>query len=1109
MPLEQIMFHPKPRVIALVLLLFLCLGVVYQLQTTLTYAAPSADRSIFADALATGWEDWSWDSTTNGANAAPVHSGTRSYAITYSTEWAGFYLRAMSAVSTAGYTHLRFFIHGGAAGGQQISLNINQDEAHTYAVTAPANTWQPVDVPLSALNSPATINDIIWQDATGGAQATYYLDDITLISSDTGTGGFPDKTVDRTLNFPGALSGVAIAPNGRLYVAAWRENRIYSWPNAQSAADPASSADLIFGDVANSRPLDPDGDCGPAATSATLLCGPESVAVDANNNLYVGDTYNHRVLIFLNPDTDASPTTADRVLGQEGSFTSHTPHKATTGGVSKGFEFARGVALAADGDLWAIDQFGYRALKFTDPINSDDAPDLVVGQANLATITKGSLNYPLGVAVDQAGNVYVADVEANRVVRFNTPAANQAAADRTYTDYAGANPFEGPTDVTIDANGNLYAAYNAMRRVGVFANPGTDTSGDYLFENVNYPHGMAFDANRNLYVALCNGTYPCNNAGKLLVFNAPTAAPTATPTATTAPVGPTATPTATSVGPTATPTATTVPSDITLSVNAQANRHPISDLIYGMHAVADESFAQEIGLPIRRWGGNNTTRYNWQIGATNHASDWYFHNNNTYDPVTMAAQNADQWVQRNQRTGTRSLITIPMIGYVAKDGNQATCAFPVSKYPGQDDVDDEDGFPNCGNGLKNGVPIQADPSDTSIPANASFIQQWITHLQQNAATNGPVEFYGLDNEPDIWFDTHRDVFPTGWKYDEFRDRTYTYAAAIKATDPNAKLLGPVVNGWTYYWYGAWDGQREDWTTPDDRNAHGGTPFVAWYLQQMKAYEEQNGVRLLDYLDLHYYPQNRDNEAAISLAPAGDAATQARRLRSTRSLWDPTYGDESWIADAGPEEGIIQLLPRMKAWVTENYPGTKLAISEYNWGGLESLNGALAQADVLGIFGREGLDLATMFDPAQGDPLQTTFPSSPGAFAFRLYRNYDGQGGRFGDTSVQASSSDQGKLSIYAAQRGADNALTLMIINKSGTALSAAATLAGFTPGATAHVFRYAQSDLTQIVRLADQPLSASGFTATFPANSITLLLLPAQGPSQPLDQKVYLPLVRR
>jgi hypothetical protein len=78
------------------------------------------------------------------------------------------------------------------------------------------------------------------------------------------------------------------------------------------------------------------------------------------------------------------------------------------------------------------------------------------------------------------------------------------------------------------------------------------------------------------------------------------------------------------------------------------------------------------------------------------------------------------------------------------------------------------------------------------------------------------------------------------------------------------------------------------------------------------------------------------------------------------------------------------------------------------------------ADVLGIFGREGLNLATLWAPPS--------PTDPGAFAFRMYRNYDGQGAAFGDTSVAASSADQGQLAIYAARRGGDGVLTLIIIN---------------------------------------------------------------------------------
>src|SRR5208283_4167631 len=122
----------------------------------------------------------------------------------------------------------------------------------------------------------------------------------------------------------------------------------------------------------------------------------------------------------------------------------------------------------------------------------------------------------------------------------------------------------------------------------------------------------------------------------------------------------------------------------------------------------------------------------------------------------------------------------------------------------------------------------------------------------------------------------------------------------------------------------------------------------------------------------------------------------------RSLWDPTYTDESWIATVGgPFPAQIEAIPRFRSWVAANYPGTKVSLSEYNFGALNSINGALTQADVLGVFGREQLDLATLWGPPSA--------AEPGAFAFRMYRNYDGAGSRYGDTWVQAESSDQSQL----------------------------------------------------------------------------------------------------
>ena len=177
---------------------------------------------------------------------------------------------------------------------------------------------------------------------------------------------------------------------------------------------------------------------------------------------------------------------------------------------------------------------------------------------------------------------------------------------------------------------------------------------------------------------------------------------------------------------------------------------------------------------------------------------------------------------------------------------------------------------------------------------------------------------------------------------------------------------------------------------------------------------------------------------------------------------------------------VQLIPRMREWVDVNYPGTRLAITEYSWGALDHINGALAQADVLGIFGREGLDLATLWDPPTSD--------QPGAYAFRMYRNYDGQDHTFGETGVQATSSDQEKLAIYAALRS-DGALTLMIINKTKQTFTSQISLTGFTPAGSAEVYRYSAANLASIIREADQTVSDSGPDGSFPPESITLIVI--------------------
>jgi hypothetical protein len=530
---------------------------------------------------------------------------------------------------------------------------------------------------------------------------------------------------------------------------------------------------------------------------------------------------------------------------------------------------------------------------------------------------------------------------------------------------------------------------------------------------------------------------------------------------------------------------------LTLTIDASHSTHRISPLIYGMN-FADPALIRELRLPVNRWGGNATTRYNWQNDTSNRASDWYFENipnPNDHPGDLPDGSSSDQFVEGNRAAGAESILTLPLIGWTPKSRDFA-CAFRVSIYGGQQAVDPWQ--PDCGNGIwPDGSLITGnDPRDTSLPIDEGFVQDWLEHLVERfgSAEGGGVRFYNLDNEPMLWHYTHRDVHPEPVGYDELRARTILYAAAVKTVDPQAQILGPTVWGWTAYFYSALDqaGGGLWWLSPPDQKAHGDVPLVAWYLQQMNAFEQEHAVRILDYLDLHYYPQ----AGGVALQPAGDAATQALRLRTTRSLWDPSYTDESWIDEP------VMLIPRMREWVENNYPGTKLAITEYNFGGLEHINGAIAQADVLGIFGREGVDLATLWVPPAID--------QPGAYAFRMYRNYDGKGGSFGNLSLAAESSDQGSLSVYASQRERDQALTILVINKSGNTLTSHLQINGLTQAAEAAVYRYSPTKLDAIACQTDQPVPVDGFEAHFPADSITLFVLSTQHGSEHCSQ-AYLP----
>ncbi|PYV23598.1 MAG: cellulase [Acidobacteria bacterium] len=516
-----------------------------------------------------------------------------------------------------------------------------------------------------------------------------------------------------------------------------------------------------------------------------------------------------------------------------------------------------------------------------------------------------------------------------------------------------------------------------------------------------------------------------------------------------------------------------------VTVDANASRRTIDPRVYGV-AYGTTTQLSDLNVPLNRYGGNNSSRYNWQLNADNRDQDWYFES--IGDTSSVAGERGDTFISNTQAAGARAMITIPMLDWVAKLGPSRTklASFSQAKY-GAQTGNDAQWFSDAGNGIlkSTGQYVTGnDPNDANVPSSSSYQQQWVQAMvnKWGLATSTAPRYYILDNEHSIWHSTHRDVHPTGATMDEILARIKDYGTQIRGVDPNALIVGPEEWGWSGYFYSGYDqqyGSLNGWSFLPDRTNHGGQDYLPWLLGQLKA----DGRHLLDVFTVHYYPQSGEFSNDVS------TSTQLLRNQSTRSLWDPSYVDQSWINDK------VMLIPRLRNWVNTYYDaGTPIGITEYNWGAEAYISGATAQADILGIFGREGLNVAARWT--------TPDASTPTYKAIKMYRNYDGNKSAFGDTSVSATGPNPDNVAVFAAQRSSDSALTVMVISKylsGSTAVSIA--LNNFASAGTAEVYQLTSANA--ITRLSD--LSFSGSTASFaaPAQSITLLVLPPGTPNQP------------
>jgi len=536
--------------------------------------------------------------------------------------------------------------------------------------------------------------------------------------------------------------------------------------------------------------------------------------------------------------------------------------------------------------------------------------------------------------------------------------------------------------------------------------------------------------------------------------------------------------------------------EVTATVDVAAEGTPISPWIYGA-AMANRELAKEMGLTILRAGGNPVSPVNWKKGFGSKGSDWFYQNEGTEGPPEKS------WLvtfhAANKPYGFESCLTIPMMGRVAKDGTSV--AFDTRKYPDQTawagQSQPTDRLPHAGSGVqyvrdekgnfvldakgnKKTRLIEPNPDDTSVELppeeQADMLRFIIEKLGCGTADKGGVRFLCLDNEPCIWHSTHRGMHPKGCSYDELWERTKTYASLLKKIDPKVQIAFGTFFGWTAYFYSGLDMQlvsqgKGTWDDPPDHVAHGRVPLTKWLLKKLAEHEKATGQRLVDILDWHFYPQT----GIYMAGKRGDPQFMEARVEETRVLWDPTWKDPTWM---GKEtDKVIRLVPLMREWVAECYPGLQTAIGEYNFGGDEDLSGGIAQAEILGIFAREGLDYALYwFAPA---------PNSPSYFAFKMFRNPDGQHTAFGDRCLPVAASAPFDVSVHTARDSKTGRLTFVLINKR-VAKDARVRLKLSKPVAEQEVafYEYSAADRFAIGQLPARKLSGDTLDIPLPAFSV-------------------------
>jgi hypothetical protein len=550
------------------------------------------------------------------------------------------------------------------------------------------------------------------------------------------------------------------------------------------------------------------------------------------------------------------------------------------------------------------------------------------------------------------------------------------------------------------------------------------------------------------------------------------------------------------------------PGDLKFTISAAGAAKPISPYIYGVNFYGSSGFTNPVTLD--RLGGNRWSAYNWETNASNAGKDWHYQNDSYLFPAGQSNPLPGASVLGSLQSAAANnrglVVTVPMAGYVAADANgtqieKAQFAPSVrfkevqakrsSIYPGSLPFSD----PNS--------PNPPDPPNESD--NYVFTDEFVNWVEKTRQPDQQV-FYSLDNEPALWGDalpanfqssnwnqpnqpgrTHPEIHPYAPTYTEMRDKTIAHAGAIKDVNPNAIVFGGVGYGWAEF--NSLQSAPGAVTTPSHPGGDQGGElnYYEWLLDQVHKEEVAQGRKLMDVLDLHWYPEATGGGTRISFDNSANpsAALVQARVQAPRSLWDPTYTETSWITNCC-SGGPIKLLKHVQRDIADFNPDTKISVTEYNYGGGRHISGGVAQADVLGIFGTEGVFAATAWPIDSGANSQFT------AGGFKMYLDYDGAAGdgKYGDLAIDAATDNISQSAVYASLDSDDpTRMVLVAINRTTAAKDVALQVTAERRFEVAEVYQLTSASANP-VRKADLSIDlVNAFHYAMPAMSVTTLVL--------------------